>query len=232
MEKHAVARMVGAPPGYVGYEEGGALTEAVRRRPYQVVLFDEVEKAHPDVFNILLQVFDDGRLTDSQGRVVDFSNTVLIMTSNLGAEYLVKQKDGEDVERVRGQVMEVVRESFRPEFLNRIDDILLFRRLSRDVMVDIVDIQLAGLQKMLSDRQIILTLDDTAKNFLADAGYDPAYGARPLKRTLQKDLQNPLANLIIEGKVSDGGTITVTADKAGLVISTAAGDKGKKDAAA
>lgn len=232
MEKHAVARMVGAPPGYVGYEEGGALTEAVRRRPYQVVLFDEVEKAHPDVFNILLQVFDDGRLTDSQGRVVDFSNTVLIMTSNLGAEYLVKQKDGEDVERVRGQVMEVVRESFRPEFLNRIDDILLFRRLSRDVMVDIVDIQLAGLQKMLSDRQITLTLDDTAKNFLADAGYDPAYGARPLKRTLQKDLQNPLANLIIEGKVSDGGTITVTADKAGLVISTAAGDKGKKDAAA
>lgn len=222
MEKHAVARMVGAPPGYVGYEEGGALTEAVRRRPYQVVLFDEVEKAHPDVFNILLQVFDDGRLTDSQGRVVDFSNTVLIMTSNLGSEYLVNQKDGEDVELVRAQVMEVVRGAFRPEFLNRIDDILLFRRLSREVMVDIVDIQLAGLQKMLLDRQIILALDDKAKAWLADAGYDPAYGARPLKRVIQKDLQNPLANLLIEGKVSDGGSITVTSDTGGLVIATGA----------
>ncbi|HRI76918.1 MAG TPA: ATP-dependent chaperone ClpB [Alphaproteobacteria bacterium] len=234
MEKHAVARMVGAPPGYVGYEEGGALTEAVRRRPYQVVLFDEVEKAHPDVFNILLQVFDDGRLTDSQGRVVDFSNTVLIMTSNLGAEYLVAQKDGEDVEKVRGQVMEVVRGAFRPEFLNRIDDILLFRRLSRDVMVDIVDIQVAGLRKMLAERQITLALDDKATRFLAEEGYDPAYGARPLKRVIQKDLQNPLANLIIEGKVSDGGTVTVTSDKAGLVISSAPekNKDGKKDAAA
>ncbi|MFN7112990.1 MAG: ATP-dependent chaperone ClpB [Alphaproteobacteria bacterium] len=238
MEKHAVARMVGAPPGYVGYEEGGALTEAVRRRPYQVVLFDEVEKAHPDVFNILLQVFDDGRLTDSQGRVVDFSNTVLIMTSNLGSEYLVSQKDGEDVELVRAQVMEVVRGAFRPEFLNRIDDILLFRRLSREVMVDIVDIQLAGLQKMLLERQIALALDDKARAWLADAGYDPAYGARPLKRVIQKDLQNPLANLLIEGKVSDGGSITVTSDTGGLVIATgAAAEKakpksGKKDAAA
>ncbi|MBW7911668.1 MAG: ATP-dependent chaperone ClpB [Alphaproteobacteria bacterium] len=234
MEKHAVARMVGAPPGYVGYEEGGALTEAVRRRPYQVVLFDEVEKAHPDVFNILLQVFDDGRLTDSQGRVVDFSNTVLIMTSNLGAEYLVAQKDGEDVEKVRGQVMEVVRGAFRPEFLNRIDDILLFRRLSRDVMVDIVDIQVAGLRKMLAERQITLALDEKATRFLAEEGYDPAYGARPLKRVIQKDLQNPLANLIIEGKVSDGGTVMVTSDKAGLVISSAPekNKDGKKDAAA
>jgi len=228
MEKHAVSRMVGAPPGYVGYEEGGALTEAVRRRPYQVVLFDEVEKAHPDVFNILLQVFDDGRLTDSQGRVVDFSNTVLIMTSNLGSEYLVNQKDGEDVELVRAQVMEVVRGAFRPEFLNRIDDILLFRRLSREVMVDIVDIQLAGLQKMLQDRQITLALDDKARAWLADAGYDPAYGARPLKRVIQKDLQNPLANLLIEGKVSDGGNITVTSDTGGLVIATgAAAEKAK-----
>jgi len=234
MEKHAVARMVGAPPGYVGYEEGGALTEAVRRRPYQVVLFDEVEKAHPDVFNILLQVFDDGRLTDSQGRVVDFSNTVLIMTSNLGAEHLVAQKDGEDVEKVRSKVMDVVRGAFRPEFLNRIDDILLFRRLSRDVMVDIVDIQVMGLQKMLADRHIALTLDDKARNWLAEEGYDPAYGARPLKRVIQKDLQNPLANLIIEGKVSDGGSITVTSDKAGLIIATAPekAKSGKKDAAA
>jgi len=234
MEKHAVARMVGAPPGYVGYEEGGALTEAVRRRPYQVVLFDEVEKAHPDVFNILLQVFDDGRLTDSQGRVVDFSNTVLIMTSNLGAEHLVAQKDGEDVEKVRSKVMDVVRGAFRPEFLNRIDDILLFRRLSRDVMVDIVDIQVMGLQKMLADRHIALTLDDKARNWLAEEGYDPAYGARPLKRVIQKDLQNPLANLIIEGKVSDGGSITVTSDKTGLIIATAPekAKSGKKDAAA
>ena len=234
MEKHAVARMVGAPPGYVGYEEGGALTEAVRRRPYQVVLFDEVEKAHPDVFNILLQVFDDGRLTDSQGRVVDFSNTVLIMTSNLGAEHLVTQKDGEDVEKVRGKVMDVVRGAFRPEFLNRIDDILLFRRLSRDVMVDIVDIQVMGLQKMLADRHIALTLDDKARHWLAEEGYDPAYGARPLKRVIQKDLQNPLANLIIEGKVSDGGSVTVTSDKTGLIIATAPekAKSGKKDAAA
>jgi len=221
MEKHAVARMVGAPPGYVGYEEGGALTEAVRRRPYQVVLFDEVEKAHPDVFNILLQVFDDGRLTDGQGRVVDFSNTVLIMTSNLGAEYLVAQKEGEDVDLVRGQVMDVVSRAFRPEFLNRIDDILLFRRLSRAVMTDIVDIQVMGLQKMLADRHIALTLDDKAKAWLADAGYDPAFGARPLKRVIQRELQNPLASLMIEGKVPDGSAVTVSADDGGLVIKSA-----------
>ncbi len=220
MEKHSVARMIGAPPGYVGYDEGGALTEAVRRRPYQVVLFDEVEKAHPDVFNILLQVFDDGRLTDGQGRVVDFSNTVLIMTSNLGSEYLVELKDGEDVEDARQAVMGVVRKAFRPEFLNRIDEILLFRRLSRDMMVNIVDIQLQGLAQMLGERQITLNLDDKAKKVLADTGYDPIYGARPLKRVIQKDLQNPLANLIIEGKVLDDSVVNVTAEKQGLMITT------------
>ncbi len=236
MEKHAVARMIGAPPGYVGYEEGGALTEAVRRRPYQVVLFDEVEKAHPDVFNILLQVFDDGRLTDSQGRVVDFSNTVIIMTSNLGAEYLVEQKEGKDVEEVRDQVMGVVRKAFRPEFLNRIDEILLFRRLDRDMMVTIVDIQLQGLQKMLAERNIVLGLDDKAKKHLADAGYDPAYGARPLKRVIQRELQNPLANMMIEGRIPDDSSVNVTEDKGGLVMSPEAvkkakPGKGAKDAA-
>ncbi|MEZ0223254.1 MAG: ATP-dependent chaperone ClpB [Alphaproteobacteria bacterium] len=220
MEKHSVARMIGAPPGYVGYEEGGALTEAVRRRPYQVVLFDEVEKAHPDVFNILLQVFDDGRLTDGQGRVVDFSNTVLIMTSNLGSDFLVELKDGEDVEDARQAVMGVVRKAFRPEFLNRIDEILLFRRLSRDMMVDIVDIQLKGLDKMLAERQITLELDGQAKKHLADAGYDPMYGARPLKRVIQKDLQNPLANMLIEGKVVDDSIVQVTGGKTGLVITS------------
>lgn len=229
MEKHSVARMVGAPPGYVGYEEGGSLTEAVRRRPYQVVLFDEVEKAHPDVFNILLQVFDDGRLTDGQGRVVDFSNTVLIMTSNLGSEYLVEQKEGESVDKVRDKVMNDVRRAFRPEFLNRIDEILLFRRLDRAMMVNIVDIQLASLQKMLAERHIMLDLDAKAKQYLAEAGYEPVYGARPLKRVIQKDLQNPLANMIIEGKIMDGNLVKVTAEKAGLVMKPeAAPQKTKK----
>ncbi|MEZ0259495.1 MAG: ATP-dependent chaperone ClpB [Alphaproteobacteria bacterium] len=218
MEKHSVARMIGAPPGYVGYDEGGALTEAVRRRPYQVVLFDEVEKAHPDVFNILLQVFDDGRLTDGQGRVVDFSNTVLIMTSNLGSEFLVNLADDEEAEDAREDVMGVVRKAFRPEFLNRIDEILLFRRLSRDMMVSIVDIQLGGLQKMLADRHIALELDDKARKHLAESGYDPMYGARPLKRVIQKDLQNPLANMIIEGKVVDDSLVQVSATKDGLII--------------
>lgn len=228
MEKHSVARMIGAPPGYVGYEEGGTLTEAVRRRPYQVILFDEVEKAHPDVFNILLQVFDDGRLTDGQGRVVNFSNTVIIMTSNLGSEYLVEQKDGEHVDKVRDKVMDVVRKAFRPEFLNRIDEILLFRRLSRDMMVTIVDIQLGGLQKMLAERNIQLELDDKAKKYLADAGYDPAYGARPLKRVIQKELQNPLANMIIDGKVMDDSRVEITSGKDGLVMKpVAAKAKGK-----
>lgn len=209
MEKHSVARMIGAPPGYVGYEEGGALTEAVRRRPYQVVLFDEVEKAHPDVFNVLLQVLDDGRLTDGQGRTVDFSNTVLIMTSNLGAEYLVQQKEGEDVEAVRDEVMGVVRKAFRPEFLNRLDDILLFRRLGRAQMAGIVDIQLQYLRRLLDARHIMLALDDAAKAWLADQGYDPAYGARPLKRVIQTHLQNTLAEKILRGDIPDGSAVNV-----------------------
>ncbi|MEK9660761.1 MAG: AAA family ATPase, partial [Alphaproteobacteria bacterium] len=218
MEKHAVARLIGAPPGYVGYEEGGALTEAVRRRPYQVVLFDEVEKAHPDVFNVLLQVLDDGRLTDGQGCTVDFRNTLIIMTSNLGSELLAGQAEGEDVEAVRGQVMEVVRSAFRPEFLNRLDEILLFRRLSREHMTGIVDIQLGHLRSLLEDRKIALDLDDAALKWLADAGYDPAYGARPLKRVIQRSLQNPLAGQILEGRIADGDTVHVSAGPDGLVI--------------
>ncbi|NCC21444.1 MAG: ATP-dependent chaperone ClpB [Alphaproteobacteria bacterium] len=210
MEKHSVSRMIGAPPGYVGYEEGGALTEAVRRRPYQVVLFDEIEKAHPDVFNILLQVLDDGRLTDGQGRTVDFANTVLIMTSNLGSEYLVAQKDGEDVEDVRDAVMNVVRQAFRPEFLNRLDEILLFSRLGREQMAGIVDIQLRHLEKLLAGRRIVLKMDDKARLWLADKGYDPAYGARPLKRVIQSSVQNRLAQLILEGKVSENSEVIVS----------------------
>ncbi len=210
MEKHSVARMIGAPPGYVGYDEGGALTEAVRRRPYQVVLFDEIEKAHPDVFNVLLQVLDDGRLTDGQGRTVDFSNTVLIMTSNLGAEYLAQLGEGGDVESVRDKVMNVVRQSFRPEFLNRLDEILLFRRLGRDQMSGIVDIQLGYLRKLLAERRVTLELDDKAKAWLAQAGYDPVYGARPLKRAIQSHVQNRLAGLILDGTVGDGSTVQVS----------------------
>lgn len=215
MEKHAVARLVGAPPGYVGYEEGGALTEAVRRRPYQVVLFDEVEKAHSDVFNILLQVLDDGRLTDGQGRTVDFRNTLIILTSNLGSHILAHQKEGESPEKVRDEVMEVVREAFRPEFLNRLDEILLFRRLGKEDMSLIVEIQMRRLLKLLEDRKIQLILDDKAKKWLAHIGYDPVYGARPLTRAIQVHLQNPLSNLILEDKVRDGSTINVTekADK-------------------
>ena len=218
MEKHSVARLIGAPPGYVGYDEGGALTEAVRRRPYQVVLFDEIEKAHPDVFNVLLQVLDDGRLTDGQGRTVDFRNTLIIMTSNLGAEYLVNLGEGEQVDAVRSQVMDVVKASFRPEFLNRLDEIILFQRLQRDNMTAIVDIQIARLQKLLEDRKIVLEIDDAARNWLADKGYDPAYGARPLKRTIQKYLQDPLAEQILAGNVSDGETVAVSAGEAGLSI--------------
>ncbi len=218
MEKHAVARLIGAPPGYVGYEEGGALTEAVRRRPYQVVLFDEVEKAHPDVFNVLLQVFDDGRLTDGQGRTVDFTNTLIVMTSNLGSDILANQADGEDSDLVRTQVMEVVRAAFRPEFLNRIDEVLLFHRLSRAHMGAIVDIQLRGLEALLADRKIALSLDQAARDWLADAGYDPVYGARPLKRVIQRSLQNSLAGLILEGKIKDGDEVAVTAGEAGLSL--------------
>jgi ATP-dependent Clp protease ATP-binding subunit ClpB len=218
MEKHSVARLIGAPPGYVGYEEGGTLTEAVRRRPYQVVLFDEIEKAHPDVFNVLLQVLDDGRLTDGQGRTVDFRNTLIVMTSNLGAEYLVNQKDGEDSEAVRDQVMAVVRSNFRPEFLNRVDEILLFHRLRREDMGRIVDIQLQRLLKLLEERKIAIKLEAAAREWLADKGYDPAYGARPLKRVIQKNLQDPLAELILSGKVKDGDTVKVSAGKSGLTF--------------
>jgi len=218
MEKHSVARLIGAPPGYVGYEEGGSLTEAVRRRPYQVILFDEVEKAHPDVFNVLLQVLDDGRLTDGQGRTVDFRNTLIVLTSNLGSEYLASLPEGQAVEAVRGQVMEAVRAAFRPEFLNRLDEILLFRRLSRDDMVGIVDIQLAQLEKLLEDRKVALDIDAEAKKWLANAGYDPVYGARPLKRIIQRELQNPLAEKILAGEIRDGDTVQVTASPLGLLL--------------
>ena len=218
MEKHSVARLIGAPPGYVGYEEGGALTEAVRRRPYQVILFDEVEKAHPDVFNVLLQVLDDGRLTDGQGRTVDFRNTVIVLTSNLGSEVLSQQEEGDDSSVVREQVMEYVRAAFRPEFLNRLDEILLFHRLSRNQMDGIVTIQLGRLRKLLEDRKISLELDHAATQWLADAGYDPAWGARPLKRVIQRALQNPLATLLLEGKIGDGQPVKVSADAKGLVI--------------
>lgn len=223
MEKHSVSRIIGAPPGYVGYEEGGALTEAVRRRPYQVILLDEVEKAHPDVFNILLQVFDDGRLTDGQGRVVDFSNTVIVMTSNLGAEYLVEQQEGEIVDKVRPEVMAVVKSAFRPEFLNRIDEILLFGRLDKTMMLSIVDIQLGELKKLLADRKIGLKLEDSAKKYLADKGYDPAYGARPLKRIIQKELQNELANMIIAGKIYDECLVNVSVEKDALKLAVREG---------
>jgi len=218
MEKHSVARLIGAPPGYVGYEEGGALTEAVRRRPYQVVLFDEIEKAHPEVFNVLLQVLDDGRLTDGQGRTVDFRNTLIIMTSNLGGEFLANQPEGEDSDAVRNDVMNVVRGHFRPEFLNRLDELLLFHRLTREQMDTIVDIQLGRLMALLEDRKIQVALDDKAKAWLADEGYDPIYGARPLKRVIQRSLQNPLAELILRGDVADGGTVEVSAGKDGLML--------------
>lgn len=211
MEKHSVARLIGAPPGYVGYEEGGTLTEAVRRRPYQVILFDEIEKAHPDVFNVLLQVLDDGRLTDGQGRTVDFRNTLIIMTSNLGAEYLVALGEGEDVDKVRDDVMGVVKSAFRPEFLNRVDEIILFHRLRRQDMGKIVEIQLKRLEKLLSDRKITLSLDKDAIDWLANKGYDPAYGARPLKRVMQKELQDPLAEKILLGEILDGSTVKITA---------------------
>ncbi len=218
MEKHAVARLIGAPPGYVGYEEGGALTEAVRRRPYQVVLFDEVEKAHPDVFNVLLQVLDDGRLTDGQGRTVDFTNSLIILTSNLGSDVLAGMQDDQDVEEVRPQVMEHVRAAFRPEFLNRLDEVTLFHRLARSDMHGIVDIQLGRLEKLLKDRKLAIELDTSAKDWLAHAGYDPVYGARPLKRVMQRSLQDKLANMILEGRVKDGDVIKVTAGADGLEL--------------
>jgi ATP-dependent Clp protease ATP-binding subunit ClpB len=215
MEKHSVARLIGAPPGYVGYEEGGALTEAVRRRPYQVILFDEVEKAHGDVFNVLLQVLDDGRLTDGQGRTVDFKNTVIILTSNLGTELL---STGDETREARAAVMQAVRSHFRPEFLNRLDEIILFHRLSRANMDKIVDIQIGRLDKLVADRKIEITLDAKARAWLADAGYDPVYGARPLKRVIQRRLQDPLAQLLLEGKILDGSKVKVSVGKSGLSI--------------
>jgi ATP-dependent Clp protease ATP-binding subunit ClpB len=218
MEKHAVARLIGAPPGYVGYEEGGSLTEAVRRRPYQVILFDEVEKAHPDVFNVLLQVLDDGRLTDGQGRTVDFRNTLIVLTSNLGSEILASLPEGVETNAVREQVMAVVRQAFRPEFLNRLDEILLFRRLGRKEMAGIVEIQIERLRQLLADRKIKLELDESAKTWLADAGYDPVYGARPLKRVIQRELQNSLAQMILEGTMPDGSTVDVSAKDGKLTI--------------
>ncbi|MDX3808181.1 ATP-dependent chaperone ClpB [Bosea thiooxidans] len=230
MEKHSVARLIGAPPGYVGYEEGGALTEAVRRRPYQVVLFDEVEKAHPDVFNVLLQVLDDGRLTDGQGRTVDFRNVLIIMTSNLGSEFLVNQPEGQDSDAVREEVMGVVRHAFRPEFLNRIDDIILFHRLRRKDMDAIVDIQMARLQKLLTDRKITLELSKEAREWLADKGYDPAYGARPLKRVIQKFVQDPLAEAILAGEIVDGETVPITVGPGSLMLGSVAAVKEKRPA--
>jgi len=221
MEKHSVARLIGAPPGYVGYEEGGALTEAVRRRPYQVILFDEIEKAHGDVFNVLLQVLDDGRLTDGQGRTVDFKNTVIILTSNLGGDILAAQAEGEDTAAVRDDVMDIVRGRFRPEFLNRLDEIILFHRLGRAQMDRIVDIQVARLARLLAERKIAIDLDQVAREWLADAGYDPVYGARPLKRAVQRHLQDPLAEHILQGRIKDGDMVRVSADAGGLLINEA-----------
>ncbi|QOZ32139.1 ATP-dependent chaperone ClpB [Bradyrhizobium sp. CCBAU 53421] len=218
MEKHSVSRLIGAPPGYVGYDEGGALTEAVRRRPYQVVLFDEIEKAHPDVFNVLLQVLDDGRLTDGQGRTVDFRNTLIIMTSNIGAEYLVNQPEGQPTSAVREQVMNMVRAHFRPEFLNRIDEIILFHRLQKSDMGRIVEIQFSRLRRLLEDRKIDLELDPKARDWLAEKGWDPAYGARPLKRVIQRSVQDPLAEMILAGEVRDGSVVKLSATKAGLTF--------------
>jgi ATP-dependent Clp protease ATP-binding subunit ClpB len=220
-EKHSTARMIGAPPGYVGYDEGGALTESVRRRPYQVVLFDEVEKAHPDVFNVLLQVLDDGRLTDGQGRTVDFRNTLIVMTSNLGGEFLAHQGEGDEVEAVRPQVMAVVRNHFRPEFLNRIDEIILFQRLTRANMDAIVKVQLQRVEKLLADRRMSIAVDAGALHWLGERGYDPVYGARPLKRVIQKELVDPIARKLLSGEFADGAVIEVSAQGDGLVIGKA-----------
>jgi ATP-dependent Clp protease ATP-binding subunit ClpB len=218
MEKHSVARLIGAPPGYVGYDEGGVLTEAVRRRPYQVVLFDEVEKAHPEVFNVLLQVLDDGVLTDGQGHRVDFKQTLIVLTSNLGTQALSHLPEGADASEAKRSVMEAVRAHFRPEFLNRLDDMIVFDRLTRADMTGIVAIQLKRLEKRLAARKIALELDDGARKWLADEGYDPVYGARPLKRVIQRQLQDPLAEMILAGEVKDGDTVHVTAGAEGLIV--------------
>ena len=224
MEKHSVARLIGAPPGYVGYDEGGVLTEAVRRRPYQVILFDEVEKAHPDVFNVLLQVLDDGVLTDGQGRTVDFKQTLIVLTSNLGAQALSQLPENADAAQAKRDVMDAVRAHFRPEFLNRLDEIIVFDRLNRANMDGIVDIQMGGLAKRLAKRNITLSLDADAHKWLADQGYDPVYGARPLKRVIQKALQDPLAGAILSGDVLDGSTVPVTAGPDGLMIGDRVGN--------
>jgi ATP-dependent Clp protease ATP-binding subunit ClpB len=218
MEKHSVARLIGAPPGYVGYDEGGVLTEAVRRRPYQVVLFDEVEKAHPDVFNVLLQVLDDGVLTDGQGRTVDFKQTLIVLTSNLGSQALSQLPEGSDSSAARHEVMEAVRAHFRPEFLNRLDETIIFDRLTRGDMDGIVTIQLKRLEKRLAARKITLDLDQGARKWLADEGYDPVFGARPLKRVIQRSLQDPLAEMLLAGDVKDGETVTVSAGPEGLLV--------------
>jgi ATP-dependent Clp protease ATP-binding subunit ClpB len=221
MEKHSVSRLIGAPPGYVGYDEGGALTEALRRRPYQVVLFDEIEKAHPDVFNVLLQVLDDGRLADGQGRTVDFKNALIIMTSNIGAEYLVAAAGDEGFAQARAQVLAEVKTRFRPEFLNRLDETIVFQRLQRRHMDQIVDIQLQRVQKLLADRKILLVLTPEARTWLAERGYDPAYGARPLKRVIQKSIQDPLAEAILSGHVKDGDTVKINVQSGSLVVGDA-----------
>ncbi len=228
MEKHAVARLIGAPPGYVGYDEGGSLTEAVRRRPYQAILFDEIEKAHPDIFNVLLQVLDDGRLTDGQGRTVDFTNTIIIMTSNLGSEFLVNLKEGEQSSTVQKEVMEVVRHAFRPEFLNRIDEIILFNRLQKSDMESIVKIHIRDLEKKLEEKHITFKLDAKALEWLAHAGFEPAYGARPLKRVIQKQLKNELANQLLEGKIRDGDTVSASGSRDGIIFKVS---REKKEAA-
>ena len=226
MEKHAVARLIGAPPGYVGYDEGGVLTEAVRRRPYQVVLFDEVEKAHPDVFNILLQVLDDGVLTDSHGRVVDFKQTLIILTSNLGAQALSQLPEGSNSSDAKRDVMDAVRAHFRPEFLNRLDEILVFDRLMREEMSAIVDIQLNILAKRLNSRNIQIDLDGSAKAWLANEGYDPVFGARPLKRVIQNAIQNPIAEMLLSGDIDDNDIVHVTAGSDGLVVGDRVGKSG------
>jgi ATP-dependent Clp protease ATP-binding subunit ClpB len=223
MEKHAVARMIGAPPGYVGYEEGGQLTEAVRRRPYSVVLFDEIEKAHPDVFNVLLQILDDGRLTDSKGRVVDFKNTVLIMTSNLGAREIQAVKD--DDTQVREAVIQVLRDTFKPEFLNRIDDIVVFKQLSKEQISKIIDVQLEKLRAMLAERGVNIELDQSAKDLLVQEGYDPVYGARPLKRAIQTLVQNPLAVRLLKGEILSGQTVRVTVKDGQLQFAPVQGEQ-------
>jgi ATP-dependent Clp protease ATP-binding subunit ClpB len=212
MEKHAVARMIGAPPGYVGYDEGGQLTEAVRRRPYSVILFDEIEKAHPDVFNVLLQILDDGRLTDSKGRVVDFKNTVLIMTSNLGSRQIQSAAENPLADRdIRTDVLQVLRDHFKPEFLNRIDDIVVFGQLGRDQIASIIDVQLEKLRKNLEERGISIELDDSARELIIEEGYDPVYGARPLRRAIQNLVQNPLAVSLLKGEIASGNTVRVSA---------------------